>query len=894
MNNEYKHRGYQMTSNEIRESFLGFFEHNEHARVASSPVIPWGDPTLLFTNAGMNQFKDVFLGQEKRDYNRATTCQKCIRAGGKHNDLDEVGRTTRHGTFLEMLGNFSFGDYFKEGAITFAWSLMTGELGFNPDLLYPSIYTTDDEAFAIWRNVIGVPEKRILRFGNIEEGDDENFWSMGPTGPCGPCSEIYIDRGREYGPDDPYESLAKDAPRFLELWNLVFMQFNRDESGVMAPLPKPSIDTGLGLERAAMIKQNKENIFETDILGGLVKRVEEMTGKTYSEKTGMPFRVAADHVRTLTFAIADGAIPSNEGRGYVLRRILRRASRYLRELDVHEPMLYRLVEDVVETMGGAYPEIRERGEYIGMVIKGEEERFLKTLDQGVDLFDRVVAKVKQENSRVIGGVDAFRLYDTYGFPVDLTRIMAEEQGMTVDMAEFEKAMEEQRTRAREASSFATEKDDGIPWNHVAPEDEAETEFVGYEADTAKAALMRWRETSDGTFELVFDRTPFYALSGGQVSDNGTVTPADGSFVLRVTDLYDSRASGRVHICTVAEGAFSSESLTGGPAKLAIDSEKRRDTERNHSSTHLLQAALRKVLGDHVRQSGSAVDPERLRFDFNHFSGVTREEIDTVEEHVNRWIVGNYPVSVMETSLEDARGMGAMSLFDEKYGDTVRMVKMGDVSLELCGGTHVSGTGNIGLFRIISESSVAAGIRRIEAVTGMNAYRIARGEHDLVSDLSRRLNAPAENIGERVDALSERIRELEKEVKRLRTQGVFSGDDLVSGAVEVDGVTVVSGRLDVADANELKEAADTVRDKIKSGVGVLGAAINGKVSIVVTVTDDIIQKRSLKAGDIVRKIAEKVGGSGGGRPHMAMAGGKNPEKLDDALQSAPDVVGDLLN
>jgi len=881
-----------MTSSEIRETFLGYFERNGHTRVASSPVIPWGDPTLLFTNAGMNQFKDVFLGNEKREYVRATTCQKCIRAGGKHNDLDEVGRTTRHGTFLEMLGNFSFGDYFKEGAITYAWELMTGELGFDPDELLVSVYSDDEEALKIWRDVIGVPENRILRFGNIEEGDEENFWSMGPTGPCGPCSEIYIDRGPEYGPDDPYEAIEADSPRFLELWNLVFMQFNRDESGGMTPLPKPSIDTGLGLERVAMVKQGKENIFETDILGTLVRHVEEMTGKTYTEETGMPFRVAADHVRTLTFAIADGAVPSNEGRGYVLRRILRRGSRYLRELDVHEPMLYRLVDDVVNLMGDAYPEITERADYIAMVIKGEEERFLRTLDQGVELCERVVEGDRRSGGRVIGGEDAFRLYDTYGFPVDLTRIMAEEQGMTVDMAGFEKAMEDQRRRAREASSFEMVKEDEVPWVKVADGVADGTEFVGYEHDTAEARLLRYRKTGGNVYELVFDRTPFYALSGGQASDTGTISTTDGTVLMRITDVYDAPGIGRVHVGGAEEG-FSPESLGGKTAVLAIDAGKRRDTERNHSSTHLLQAALQRVLGKHVRQSGSAVDDERLRFDFNHFAAMTREEMDAVEETVNRWIIENLPVTVLETTLEEARKAGAMSLFDEKYGETVRMVKMGDVSAELCGGTHVSSTGRIGLFRIVSESSVAAGIRRIEAVTGMRAYFLAREERRIVSELCRRLNAAPEEVCGRVDALAGRVRELEKEVKRLRTQEAFTGDDLVSGAMEVKGVRVAFGKVDAADADELKSAADVIRGKLKSGVGVLGASINGKVAVVVIVTDDLIRERSLKAGDIVKKIAEKVGGSGGGRPHLAMAGGRDPSKLDEALEAAPAVVEEFL-
>jgi len=881
-----------MTSNEIRECFLGHFERNGHTRVASSPVIPWGDPTLLFTNAGMNQFKDVFLGLEKRDYSRATTCQKCIRAGGKHNDLDEVGRTTRHGTFLEMLGNFSFGDYFKEKAVVLAWELMTGELGFDADLLYPSVYTNDDEAFSIWRDVIGVDEKKILRFGDIEKGDDENFWSMGPTGPCGPCSEIYIDRGKEYGPDDPYESLAQDAPRYLELWNLVFMQFNRSESGDMIPLPKPSIDTGLGLERVAMVKQGKENIFETDILGALVKRVEKITGATYVEKTGMPFRVAADHVRTLSFAIADGAIPSNEGRGYVLRRILRRASRYLRELDMHEPVLYTLVDDLVGKMGDAYPELTERADFIAMVIKSEEERFLKTLDQGVDLFESLVADMKKESGGIIAGEDAFRLYDTYGFPVDLTRIMAEEQGMTVDMEGFERAMEDQRKRAREASSFSGAREDDRPWNVIA-EGDGSTGFVGYEVDTAEASLLRWRELGGGKVELVFDTTPFYALSGGQASDTGTVTSSGGNVSLSVVDVYDSPGAGRVHVCSVGEGEFSAGVFADAPATLAIDAEKRRATERHHTATHLLQAGLQRTLGYHVRQSGSAVDPERLRFDFNHFSGLKPEEIAEVEEFVNRAVLEDFPLTIRETTLDEARKLGAMSLFDEKYGEIVRLVQIGDISRELCGGTHVSATGRIGLFRIVSESSVAAGIRRIEAVAGMRSIELAGKERTVVSILNRELNTSTDELPERVRSLSERIRALEKDIKRLKTEGAFGGADILSRTEKVAGVTVAFSRMDVEDTNELKTAADAVREKLGSGVGVIGSAMNGKVSIVVTVTDDLIGTRGLRAGDIVKKIAGIVGGSGGGRPHLAMAGGKNVSKLDEALSLAPSIVGEFL-
>ncbi|MFC1551021.1 alanine--tRNA ligase [Candidatus Latescibacterota bacterium] len=871
-----------MTSNEIREKFLTYYESNGHTRVMSSPVIPWGDPTLMFSNAGMNQFKDLFLGREKRDYIRATTCQKCIRAGGKHNDLEEVGRTSRHGTFLEMLGNFSFGDYFKEDAITFAWGFITGEMKLDPANLLVSVYTTDDEAYSIWRDTVGVPEDHILRFGNIEEGDDENFWSMGPVGPCGPCSEIFIDRGPEYGPDDPYADLGPDGDgsRFLELWNLVFMQFNRDESGTLNPLPKPSIDTGLGLERIAMIQQGKNNIFESDILGTLVKRVEEFTGKTYVEETGMPFRVVADHVRTLTFAIADGAIPSNEGRGYVLRRVLRRASRYLRELDVHKPLVYRLVSDVVDLMGEAYPEISERADYISMVVKSEEERFLKTLDQGVDLFDRLTGEISNKGDSEIEGGDAFKLYDTFGFPIDLTRIMAEEKGMTVDMDGFENAMEAQRERAREASSFVTADDSGEPWTELGKEKGNGSEFVGYETDSAEASVLRYRNAKDGAVEIVFDKTPFYALSGGQVSDTGAVSFVDSDLTLSVTDVYDYPDAGRVHLCSAELGEFSPDAIQG-TALLAIDSELRRATERNHSVTHLLQAGLQKVLGGHVRQSGSHVDPERARFDFNHFSAMKPEEIAEVEEFVVRGIMENTPVDISEQTLDEARALGAMSLFDEKYGDTVRVVKMGDISLELCGGTHVAGTGNIGMFRILSESSVAAGIRRIEAVSGFRAFEMAQQERASVQTIGRTLNVPADGIVERIDGLTKKLRDAEKEIKRLKTEGPSGGAVNIDSIIEnADGIPYIYQQVEVENPGELKGLADSYRDKLGSGVVVLAANVDGKASIVSSVTKDIIDSWSLKAGDIVKELAVKVDGTGGGKPHFAMAGGKNVVGLSD--------------
>jgi len=716
---------------------------------------------------------------------------------------------------------------------------------------------------------------------------------MGPTGPCGPCSEIYIDRGQTYGPDDPYDDLNNGGSRFLELWNLVFMQYNRDESGAMEPLPKPSIDTGLGLERIAMVKQGKDNIFETDILGSLVKRIEEFTGKTYGEKTGMPFRVAADHVRTLTFAIADGAVPSNEGRGYVLRRILRRALRYLRELDAHEPMIYRLVSDTVDLMGEAYPEIVERADYISMVIKGEEERFLKTLGQGIELFDRLVEDMSSRDERVIDGDDAFKLYDTYGFPLDLTRIMAEERSMTVDMSGFEKAMEIQRDRAREASSFVKVHDTDTPWEEFGDENDKGLLFVGYEKDSVEASLLRWRVYENDNIALVFDKTPFYALSGGQVSDTGTISSPDGSLVLRVKDVYDHPDKGRIHLCEVEKGDSHLSSLKE-KAVLSIDAEKRSATERNHTATHLLQAGLQRILGDHVRQSGSYVDSERLRFDFNHFSAVKPGEMEAVEEFVIRSIMEDYPVEISEKTLDEARALGAMSLFEEKYGDTVRVVKSGDVSLELCGGTHVSSTGRIGTFRIVSESSVAAGIRRIEAVSGIRAYEMARTERNLVQTVSQSLNTTPERILERLDSLSGKVRKLEKEVKRLKTDDAIGGGikDILSKAVDLDGIKVAFGRMEAENVEELKIMADSIRERIVSGVVVLAANIESKASIVAAVTDDLIKERSLKAGDIVKNLAPKVGGSGGGRPHFAMAGGKNVDGINDVLASVQATITQL--
>ena len=875
-----------MTSDEIREIFLSFFESKGHRRVVSSPVIPWNDPTLLFTNAGMNQFKDVFLGNEKRDYVRATTCQKCIRAGGKHNDLDEVGHTPRHATFLEMLGNFSFGDYFKEGAAAFAWELLTEHYNFKPEELRISIYLDDDDAFRIWNEKIGVPAEKITRLGNIDEGDEENFWRMGDVGPCGPCSEIFVDLGSEKGCGKPDCGVACDCGRYLELWNLVFMQFNRSSDGSFTPLPAPSIDTGMGIERIAMVLQDKPNIFRTDVLGGIIGWVEDITGKQYDEKKGMAFRVVADHIRSLSFAIADGALPSNEGRGYVLRRILRRASRFGRDLDMHEPFLWKLVSQVVDLMGDAYPELVERAEHITLVVKGEEERFGKTLDQGIELFNEMTDRLRAEGKTMISGNDAFRLYDTYGFPLDLTMIMAEEQGIEVDTEGFECEMENQRNRARKASRFGAVEDEEN-WENTGIE--AEEQFVGYDYDEAESRVLSWRKEEKERYNIIFERTPFYAESGGQISDTGTVRDSYGAWEANVEKVVNTNM-GRMHRCLITKGSFP-EKFTGNEfIILSIDTEKRRATEKNHTSTHLLHAALRSILGEHVRQSGSFVGPDRFRFDFNHYSALTGDEKRRVEEMVNRNILLNRQVKISTSTMEEAREKGATAIFEEKYGDKVRMVEIEGISLELCGGTHVKATGEIGLFQVLSESSAAAGIRRIEAYTGMKAYRGILELRNIIEETAEQLGCLPEQLLDRAVQLKKQVQNLEKELKKARSSS--SRDqigELIRNTFDVDGVRAVAGVVDEPDIESLRTMGDTLRSRIKSGVGVLGAKSDSKGVLICVVTDDLIKERGLQAGEIVKRIAETVGGGGGGKPHMAMAGCRKPEDVEKAIEAVETVL-----
>ena len=871
-----------MRSAEIRERFLRFFEERGHVRVPSSPVVPYDDPTLLFTNAGMNQFKNIFLGLERRSYKRATSAQKCIRVSGKHNDLEQVGRDTTHHTFFEMLGNWSFGDYYKKEAIDFAWELLTKDYGLPPDRLWATVFREDDEAEELWARII--PRRRILRFG-----EDENFWEMGDTGPCGPCTEIHLDLGpghgcgrSDCGPNCPHCEEANDF-RFVELWNLVFIQYNRREDGSLEELPQKHVDTGMGLERLAAILQGKGSNYDTDLFRPLIAKLEELSGRSYEEDP-TPFRVVADHIRTLSFAVADGAVPSNEGRGYVLRRILRRASRFGRKLDLHEPFLYKLVSVVGEVMGEAYPEVVEKGEYVAKVIKSEEEAFGRTLDRGLERFSEVVEGLKAHGERIIPGEEAFRLYDTYGFPLDLTQLMAEEEGLSVDVEGFERAMERQREMARRTSRFQAQVDLGEGWREVS--EGPSSEFVGYDEEKVVAAVRALREVG-GDVEVILSHTPFYAEAGGQVGDTGWLR-AEG-FLIEVTDT--RRVAGEI----VHRGKLREGSLERVPTEVVaeIDHVRRASIRRNHTATHLLHRALREVLGEHVRQSGSLVAPERLRFDFTHFAGTSPEELEAVEKLVNGWIREDVPVRTEEMPLQEALRTGAIAIFGEKYGEVVRVVEVEGVSKELCGGTHVARTGEIGLFRIESEGSVAAGIRRIEALTGEEAERADREDRRLLSELGALLNASGREILGRVEELLERVRRLEKEVSALKRRDALSKvREVVSGAVEVEGLKVVAEKVEAQDPEVLREMADRLRDALGKGVGVLGTEADGKALLVAVATEDAVSC-GVRADVLVREVAKLVGGGGGGRPHLAQAGGKRPERLEEALAKVPEVVRRML-
>ena len=868
-----------MKSREIREAFLRFFEGKDHVRVPSAPVVPQDDPTLYFTNAGMNQFKDVFLGLGRRDYTRAVDTQKVMRVSGKHNDLDEVGYSPWHHTFFEMLGNWSFGDYFKKEAIEWGWELITEHFGLEKERLWATVFVGDDaveadaEAEAFWYECTDLLPGRVVRLPA-----KENFWEMGATGPCGPCSEIHYYLGDDLAAQDP-RMLIDDTGDLVEIWNLVFIQYNRDETGALQPLPEKHVDTGMGFERMCSLLQGAKSNYETDVFQPLIGRIAELTGKEYGGEHRVPMQVIADHIRALSFTMADGAMPSNEGRGYVLRRILRRAARYARQLDQHDPFIHQLVGTLGETMGHVFPEVAARRDHIARVIHSEEESFGKTLDRGLDIFARFAAK-----GQITGG-DAFQLYDTYGFPLDLTELMAREQGIPlVEQEEFDHALAAQRQRARQATRAQFSASEGV--GDIL--EEAHSLFVGYDELEIDAQVAHAEGGEDSRVWLVLDRTPFYAEAGGQVGDRGRIEGND--FAVEIEDVQKARG-GIVHRGRLVEGETGA--LTG-TVVARVDRQARMDAERNHTATHLLHESLRQTLGDHVGQMGSLVAPDRLRFDFSHFAAVESEQLREIEERVNEQIRADLEVTDFTEELEKAKAMGAQALFGEKYEDQVRVVRIGDFSLELCGGTHVRSTGEIGAFDLLSESGIAAGVRRSEALTGEGAERAARQRRQVLADLGTRLNAAPEELADKIEALLGRNRQLERSLDELRRRvAALETSDLSNGAREVEGVTVVARRTEAEDVPSLRAMADGLRESLGSGVGVLGADIGGKVSFIAVVTDDLIKGRGLKAGDIVRGVAQLAGGSGGGKPHLAQAGGRDPGKLDEALEQVAGIVEQQL-
>ena len=868
-----------MKSREIREAFLRFFEGKDHVRVPSAPVVPQDDPTLYFTNAGMNQFKDVFLGLGRRDYTRAVDTQKVMRVSGKHNDLDEVGYSPWHHTFFEMLGNWSFGDYFKKEAIEWGWELITEHFGLEKERLWATVFVGDDaveadaEAEGFWYECTDLLPGRVVRLPA-----KENFWEMGETGPCGPCSEIHYYLGDDLDAQDS-RMLIDDTGDLVEIWNLVFIQYNRDETGALQPLPEKHVDTGMGFERMCSLLQRVESNYETDVFQPLIGRIAELTGKEYGGEHRIPMQVIADHVRSLSFTMADGAMPSNEGRGYVLRRILRRAARYARQLDQHDPFIYQLVGTLGETMGHVFPEVAARKDHIAGVIHSEEESFGKTLDRGLDIFARFAAK-----GQITGG-DAFQLYDTYGFPLDLTELMAREQGIPfVEREEFDHALEAQRQRARQATRAQFSATEGIGDTL----EEGHSLFVGYDELEIDAQVVHAEGGEDSRVWFVLDRTPFYAEAGGQVGDRGRIE--GNGFAVEVEDVQKARG-GIVHRGRLVED--ETEALTGAVVA-RVDPQARIDAERNHTATHLLHESLRRTLGDHVGQMGSLVAPDRLRFDFSHFAAVDPEQLREIEERVNEQIRADLEVSAFQEELEKAKAMGAQALFGEKYEDQVRVVRIGEFSLELCGGTHVRSTGEIGAFDLLSESGIAAGVRRSEALTGEGAERAARQRRQVLAGLGTRLNAAPEELADKIEALLGRNRQLERTLDELRRRvAALETSDLSNGACEVAGVRVVVRRTEAEDVTSLRAMADGLRESLGSGVGVLGADIGGKVSFIAVVTDDLIKGRGLKAGDIVRGVAQLAGGSGGGKPHLAQAGGRDPGKLDEVLEQVAGIVEQQL-
>ncbi|NCS88107.1 MAG: alanine--tRNA ligase [Ignavibacteria bacterium CG_4_9_14_3_um_filter_36_18] len=860
-----------MTSKEVRQQFLDFFASKQHKIVPSAPVVPFDDPTLLFTNAGMNQFKDVFLATGSRNYKRAADTQKCIRVSGKHNDLEEVGHDTYHHTFFEMLGNWSFGDYYKKEAIRWAWELLTEVWKLPKERLFATIYRADDEAMELWKSETDIKHEHILRFD-----EEDNFWEMGETGPCGPCSEIHINLSDNY--EDP-SLVNAGSPLCIEIWNLVFIQYNRDEHGKLHDLPAKHVDTGMGFERVCAVIQNKKSNYDTDVFTPLINEISKLSGIKYEKaEDSIAMRVIADHIRTLTFAIGDGAMPGNEGRGYVLRRILRRAARYGRKLNLTKPFFYKLVDVLVSTMGDVFPEIAEKKDYIKKVIKAEEENFNATLDRGIDLFDDIITRLKNENKKVIPGKEVFRLYDTFGFPVDLTNVMAQEQGFTIDEKVFDNLMDEQKNRAREASknkfaSIAINENDLSSFNI---DDENPTLFTGYNELSTTAKVLGFKHEEEAAL-IILDRTPFYVEAGGQIDDHGEIT-ING----KVYDVVDVvKIENKVIHVVFGSGINLNKN---DEVKIEVDSERRWDIMRNHSATHFLHKALRTVLGTHVQQAGSYVGPDRLRFDFTHFSKMSEKEILLTEKIVNEQLRKNISLDHHRNiPFDDAKKMGAMMFFGDKYGDEVNVVQFGDFTMEFCGGTHVQNSSQIGLFKILSEASIASGVRRIEAVTGA-------GTENYIYEQLEKIKLQ----DEKVNLLLDEKRHLEKEVASLKFKAKLGQINFILNQKEdINGLPVYKAEVDADNMDELKAFGDELRNRMKSGIGILFAKIEDKAVVIAVVSDDLVKEKKLSAGKIVGDIAKMLGGGGGGRPHLATAGGKDVAGIPAALENVEEVVKKYL-
>lgn len=872
-----------MKSNEIRTAFLEYFREKGHEIVTSSALIPKGDPTLLFTNAGMVQFKSVFLGEETRPYKRATSCQKCLRAGGKHSDIENVGHTARHHTFFEMLGNFSFGDYFKKDAILFAWELLTERFNLPKDKLWVSVFQDDDEAATLWRDLTGILEGRIVRLGA-----KDNFWQMGDTGPCGPCSEIIIDQGPGVGCGKAECAVGCDCDRYLEIWNLVFMQFNRDEKGTLSPLPRPSIDTGMGLERITAVVQGKLNNFDTDIFSPLIAAIGNLTGASYgrSRDTDTAMRVIADHIRAIAFLLSEGLMPSNDGRGYVLRRIIRRASRYARILGTHKPVLFRLLDALSDAMGNIYPALSEERERSAKLLMMEEERFTRTLEAGMRIMDELVAAVKKAGQTVIPGKEIFKLYDTYGFPLDLSMDIASDNGLLIDEQGFQQEMEIQRERAR-ASWVGEEEAVASIYRELIAE-VGTTEFVGYdtlESESVIKAILKdgkiLKQADEGAeVEVFLDRTPFYGDSGGQVGDQGEITGEHQKAL--VLDTKKPLEGLHSHIIKVKKGTIR----VWDRITCRVDAEKRRATMKNHTATHLLQATLKTALGDHVKQAGSLVSPERLRFDLTHFSAMEDSEISSIEDMINEKIQENLPVVTTVMERKAAIDSGATALFGEKYGDSVRVVSVPGFSSELCGGTHCKATGDVGLFVIVSEGSVAAGIRRIEALTGKAAFRHLREKAAELNGINELLKT--DNAHVKIEKVLSDMRSLEREMEVIKARAISQdSSSILAQAKEIEGVTVISHRADNLDQKDLRTLADTLRDKIASGIIFISSVKDGRASMLAMVTRDLSAR--FPAGELLKEIAALAGGKGGGKADMAQGGTNEVDRLDKAMESIYDIV-----